>query len=285
MSGLKISLEKSTLYLAGVSDKDKDSIVVQFPFAVGQLPVKCLGIPLLTKRMTSFDYNPLLEKIRSKMSSSTARYLSYDGRMHLLSSVITNLWMSAFRLSNGCITEIDKPCSTFLWSGPELNARKANVAWSEVCRPKAEGSLGFKSLKESNIVSCLKLIWRLVSDRSSLWVKWVRNMLIGKEWFWSIKENTTKGSWMWRKLLKCRGLAKNIHKVEIWYDDWSALGRVYEVTSARGVIDMGIPLAATMENVFIKHQRRQHRVSHLNAIEHAIEKAKTEGKIGADISV
>lgn len=69
MSDLKISLEKSTLYLAGVSDRNKDSIVAQFPFAVGQLPVKYLGLLLLTKRMTSSDYTPLLEKIRAKMSS------------------------------------------------------------------------------------------------------------------------------------------------------------------------------------------------------------------------
>lgn len=66
ISGLKISLEKSTIYLAGVSNQVRESIISRFPFEVGHLPIKYLGLPLLTKRMTSADYNPLLEKIQQK---------------------------------------------------------------------------------------------------------------------------------------------------------------------------------------------------------------------------
>lgn len=161
MSGLNISLEKSMLYLVGVNDQNRESIISRFPFTVGQLPVKYLGLPLLTKRMTSVDYNPLLEKIRQKMSSWTARHLSYAGRMRLLKSVIrsiTNFWLSAFRLPSGCLKEIDKLFAAFLWSGTDLNAKKAKVSWSDICRPMSEGGLGFQHLKESNQVSCLNLI-------------------------------------------------------------------------------------------------------------------------------
>jgi len=37
--GLKISLEKSTLYMAGVTTSVKEEIVEQFPFKYGILPV------------------------------------------------------------------------------------------------------------------------------------------------------------------------------------------------------------------------------------------------------
>lgn len=127
MSGLNIIMEKSTLYMAGVRDTHRENIISSFPFSVGELPVKYLGLPLLTKCMTSVDYNPLLEKIRNKVSSWTSWYLSYAGRMQLLQSVIrsiTNLWLSAFRLPNGSLKEIDQVCAAFSWSGPDLNAKK-----------------------------------------------------------------------------------------------------------------------------------------------------------------
>jgi len=56
---------------------------------------------------------------------------------------------------------------------PELNSKKAKVSWRDVCVPKEEGGLGLRSLEEANKVSCLKLIWRLLSS-NSLWVQWLR---------------------------------------------------------------------------------------------------------------
>ena len=49
MSGLKISLEKSTLFMAGFSERKKAEIMSHFPFASGNLPVRYLGLPLLKK--------------------------------------------------------------------------------------------------------------------------------------------------------------------------------------------------------------------------------------------
>lgn len=107
------------------------------------------------------------------MGSWTGRFLSRAGRLQLINSVITslaNFWMSAFRLPGSCLKEIERLCSAFLWSGPELKTTKAKVSWKEVCLPKAEGGLGIRPLKEVNVVHYLKLIWRLFSTKSSLWV-------------------------------------------------------------------------------------------------------------------
>lgn len=48
MSGLNISMEKSTLFLAGVKEADSVAILEQFPFEVGALPVRYLGLPLVS---------------------------------------------------------------------------------------------------------------------------------------------------------------------------------------------------------------------------------------------
>ncbi|XP_024014231.1 uncharacterized protein LOC112088180 [Eutrema salsugineum] len=90
-SGLQISLEKSTLYLAGVSDQSRDSILETFPFGMGQLPIRYLGLPLLTKKMAKIDYEPLSKKIRGKISSWIARSLSFAGRLQLIRSVLMSI--------------------------------------------------------------------------------------------------------------------------------------------------------------------------------------------------
>lgn len=117
-------------------------------------------------------------------------------------------------------------------------------------------------------------------------------MLIEKQSFWSIKEKTTKGSCMWRKLLKYRELAKQYHKIEVcngdntcfWFNNWSQLGQLHDITGQRGTSDMGIPIFATLAEVFENHRRRGHRVDYLNEIEDVIAKAKLSRKVGADIS-
>lgn len=172
--GLNISLEKSSLYMAGVKTYDSEAILEQFPFEAGTLPVRYLGLPLLTKRMNVHDYSPLISRIRNMISSWTARHMIFAGRLQLIGYVlysITAFWMSAFRLPSQCIQEINSICSAFLWSGPVLSPQKAKIAWVDVCKPKEEGGLGLKNLAEANKVSCLKLIWRILSAKSSLWVK------------------------------------------------------------------------------------------------------------------
>ena len=281
ISGLNISLEKSTLFLAGVKSEDNASILEQFPFEAGSLPVRYLGLPLLTKKMSVQDYSPLISRIRTRVSSWTAKHLSFAGRLQLIGSVIysiTNFWMSAFRLPSQCIKEIHSICSAFLWSGPTLSTRKAKIAWADVCKPRDEGGLGLRNLLEANRVACLKLIWRVLSARSSLWVKWIWKYLIRKGSFWSVNERSTLGSWMWRKLLKMRAVAVQFFKVEInsgsttsfWFDRWSPLGVLIDFTGGRGCVELGIPINATVERVIQTYRRRRRRVPILQQIEQEI---------------
>ncbi|XP_056842877.1 uncharacterized protein LOC130495492 [Raphanus sativus] len=294
MSGLRISLEKSTLFLAGVSAQKQDEILSHFPFESGSLPVRYLGLPLLTKNMTVLDYMPLIEKIRKRISSWTGRFLSYAGRLQLIKSVITslaNFWMAAFRLPSGCIKEIERLCSAFLWSGTELNNRKAKVSWADICSTKQEGGLGLRRLKEVNTVSCLKLIWRILSS-NSMWVNWVKIYLIRKSSIWMVKENTQSGSWMWKKILKCRDLAKRMYKVEVkngkktsfWFENWSSMGCLKDILSDGSRIDLGILSTATVEESW-SHRRRSHRVLILNKVEDEIVRSRRSRVNEEDVSL
>lgn len=192
---------------------------------------------------------------------------------------ISNFWLSAFRLPQACIREIEKLFSVFLWSGPELIPKKAKMAWADICKPKYEGGLGIISLKEINNVSCLKLIWRLASFQESFWVRWIHQYLIRKATLWSIKDSSSVGSWMWRKFFKCRTLAKTFHKVDVqngkttsfWFNQWSELGYLNELLGPRGVVNLGIPLSASVADAWNARRRRHHRSDILKQVEDVLD--------------
>lgn len=118
-SGLMMSVEKSTSYCTGIQDNTRQAIQNHFNMEVGVLPVRYLGLPLLTKRMGKLDYQPLIKKIKQCISLWTNRLLSMAERLQLIKSVllsIANFWMSAFCLPGECLKEIDSLCCGFLWS-------------------------------------------------------------------------------------------------------------------------------------------------------------------------
>ena len=166
-----------------------------------------------------------------------------------------------------------------------MSTQKAKITWSDVCSPKDEGGLGLRSLAEANKVSCLKLIWRILSSRSTLWVQWIHKYLIRKGSFWSVKDSSSLGSWMWKKLLKLRPLASQLIRVDIqngastsfWFDQWSALGKLIELTGDSGCISLGIPINATVERVFQSYRCRRHISAVLMQIEQEIDKLRDQG--------
>lgn len=229
---------------------------------------------------------PLVEKIRGRISSWTSRYLSYAGRLQLISSVlmsIVNFWASVFRLPSKCLMEIEQMGASFLWTGPDLKTAGAKVAWSEICKPKNEGGLGIRALKEVNLVYSLKLTWRMLTG-DSLWEKWIRMYLLKKKSFWEVKAQTQAGSWMWRKLLKLREIAKTFFKMEIgngrhisfWYDKWYDKGDISVLLGGRGIIEMGIRKDATLAEVALRFRRgRKHHSEVLNELEVSLESVRS----------
>lgn len=139
---------------------------------------------------------------------------------------MVNFWCSFFQLPKSYFDTIDSLCGAFLWSGSPNNNSKAKVSWEEACKSKKEGGLGIRRLCDSSRVYALSLIWRLFSMPRSLWVAWVRRYLIRSHSFWDMSK--AGGSWVWRKLLKLRELARVFLKFEIkdgnstmfWLDNW-----------------------------------------------------------------
>lgn len=157
----RINVSKSTLFVASREKQALESEAVELGLSVSMLPMRYLGLPLTTKKMTKVDYEPLVDKIRTRLMSWTCRHLSYAGRLQLINSVImsiSNFWCSAFRLPKTCFEEIESMCKKFIWSGSPNGQNIANIAWKEICIPKGEGDLEIRRLKEVSRVFGLHLI-------------------------------------------------------------------------------------------------------------------------------
>ncbi|XP_013632736.1 PREDICTED: uncharacterized protein LOC106338262 [Brassica oleracea var. oleracea] len=136
-----------------------------------------------------------------------------------------------------------------------------------------------------------QLIWRVTSSHS-LWARWVKEYLLKGETFWAVRSNSTLGSWVWRKLLKYRDKAKEFHHIEVnngrgtsfWFDEWSDMGHLFDIVGARGCIDMGISLTATVESAMTRRPRR-HRYDLYVMIEEAMNKQRRKMNTGEDVVV
>ncbi|KAG2311087.1 hypothetical protein Bca52824_022644 [Brassica carinata] len=106
------------------------------------------------------------------------------------------------------------------------------------------------------MVCSLKLIWRIFTGQNSLWADWVRQHLVRQQSFRDIRD-TGLGSWVWRKLLQLRPIAKQFPRMEVhngmtvrfWTDIWHPMGRLIEVAGEIGTQKLGIARTALINEV------------------------------------
>lgn len=230
MSGLKPNLQKSLVFFSGVQPDIKEHIIEIMGFKEGKLPVKYLGLPLVSTRLTKEHCHDLVTRIAARILNWTAKSLSYAGRLQLVKSVLTSMhiyWTSIFTLPKSVITEVEKMCRSFLWHGIDKGKKGGMVAWSMVCQSKVCGGLGIKPAQKWNQTALVRYIWELVKEKNTLWALWVIKIKLRRLNFWGITK-PTECNWNWRNLLKLRKLAKAMFvyklgdgkRFSFWFDPW-----------------------------------------------------------------
>lgn len=95
VSGLVANMEKSNIFLAGINEATKQTIVRDTGFSVGTLPMRYLGLPLTSKKWSKVECHQLVEKITTNIQAGYAKLLSYAGRLQVSNAVlfaIYNFW-------------------------------------------------------------------------------------------------------------------------------------------------------------------------------------------------
>ncbi|GJU55256.1 hypothetical protein Tco_1228970, partial [Tanacetum coccineum] len=132
VSGLTPSLPKSTAYFCNVLNHTKLLILKFLPFEEGQLPVKYLGVPLVSSRLIFRDCKELIKRVQSHVQDWKNKSLSTVGWLQLIKSVIGSMhiyWASVFILPSRVLLDIKQLMRGFLWCQGELRKGRAKVAW------------------------------------------------------------------------------------------------------------------------------------------------------------
>nr|GEZ26176.1 hypothetical protein [Tanacetum cinerariifolium] len=175
-SGLIPNPSKSTVFFENIGSSERAQILSIMPFSVGTLPTRYLGVPLITKRLGIKQCKCLIDKVERKVKDWKNRWLSFAGRLQLISSVLSSIqvyWSSIFLIPSAVVKEINRLLKGFLWVQGELTSGKAKISWSSVCKPKSAGGLGIKDLSLWNKAMLVKHLWNLACKKDTLWVKWI----------------------------------------------------------------------------------------------------------------
>lgn len=196
-SGLIPNRNKSEIFMSGGSLALRNYIQLAFGFQEGTLPVRYLGVPIISSRLRKVHCIALIDRITARAQSWTQRFLSYAGRLQLISSVLHSIqsyWSSVFTLPASVLISIETILRQFLWKGSALGKCGAKVAWEDICLPKNEGGLGIRNLKDCNKAAMLKYIWILFIDKESLWCRWIHSNFLKRDNFW-IASTPSTCSW------------------------------------------------------------------------------------------
>ncbi|MCH79554.1 cysteine-rich receptor-like protein kinase [Trifolium medium] len=140
VSGLKVNFNKSMLVGVNIAESWLAEAAAVLGCVVGKVPFVYLGLAIGGNPRRLAFWDPVLSRIKAKLSGWKSRFLSYGGRLILLKSVLTSLpvyALSFFKAPSG----------------------------------KEFGGLGVRQLREFNVALLGKWCWRLLVDRGGLWYR------------------------------------------------------------------------------------------------------------------
>ena len=85
--------------VAGENPLFRNGVVDLFGYPLGSLPLKHLGVPLISSNLSSTDCKGLIDKLLARIKSWTNRFLSFAGRLQLITLVLysmQNFWAGIF---------------------------------------------------------------------------------------------------------------------------------------------------------------------------------------------
>ncbi|XP_077232625.1 uncharacterized protein LOC143869974 [Tasmannia lanceolata] len=224
-SGLEFNPTKSEIFFASVENCIKRAICNILHIREGHLPIKYLGLPLVSSRLNSRDCQPIIDKI---------------------------YWSGSFHIPAEVLIDIEKIIRNFIWSGPSLEKRYHPISWDIICRPKKEGGLGIRCLKDLNIAGQIKQLWKVVSGDKSPWVQWFHRKYIRNRSFWNISMPGNP-SWAVRGIFRVRAIARKYicyiigpnSNLLFWKDPWHPNGPLENQSSLSSI---SIPESATISD-------------------------------------
>ncbi|GKC03922.1 RNA-directed DNA polymerase, eukaryota, reverse transcriptase zinc-binding domain protein, partial [Tanacetum coccineum] len=177
-SGLLPNLQKSTIFFGNVKEEAQEEIMKILPFEKGKLPMKYLGVPLITKRLGIKDYKYLVDKVRKRISKWKNKCLFFAGRLQLIALFRSQfkftgvLWVKQRFLGRRSgwknLLEIRDKISKHVWHKLG-DGRKTSIWYDNWCE--------------------IGPLFRIISNRSIYSARLTRDMIVA--------EMIEDGDWKW----------------------------------------------------------------------------------------
>jgi len=160
--GQIVSPNKSTVYSFSIPHARLETIVDVIGFQVGSLTFTYLGVPIFNGKPKARHFQPIADKVKSKISAWKASLLSIAGKVQLVKSIIQSMLIHTITVYDwhvSLIKDLEKAIRNFIWSGSIDKRKLVVVAWKKICKPTDQGELRIRSLKKLNQAVNLKLCW------------------------------------------------------------------------------------------------------------------------------
>jgi hypothetical protein len=108
------------VFCYGAAKEVEVSYLDIFGCNAGKYMFRYLGIPMHHRQLLNSEWHKVEELFEKKVSCWKAKYLSYEGRLVLLNSVLSSLPMfmiSFFELPKGVLEKLDHFGSRSFWKG------------------------------------------------------------------------------------------------------------------------------------------------------------------------
>lgn len=121
--GLSGKPSKSSLFCAGINPAEKQKLIECLQIREGHLPIRYLGVPLITRKLMFADCGGILiDKISGKIDSWLANKFSFADRLqlaHFGSALqhVQSFWSGIFILSKKVGKILEHKFNWYLWSG------------------------------------------------------------------------------------------------------------------------------------------------------------------------
>ena len=120
LSGLKVNFSKSSLVGLNVASSWLSEAASLLSCRVGVIPFVYLGLPIGGNARRKSFWNPLINRLRTRMSGWKLKHLSLGGRLVLLKFVLLSLpvyALSFFKALSGIVSSIESILNCFFWGG------------------------------------------------------------------------------------------------------------------------------------------------------------------------
>ncbi|CAJ2651635.1 unnamed protein product [Trifolium pratense] len=206
MSGLRVNFHKSMLVGVNIPDSWLGEAASALCCKVEKILFLYLGLPIGGDPRRLGFWEPVLDRLKNRLSGWRSRFLSFGGRLVLLKSVLISLpvyALSFFKAPSGTISSIESILIIFFWGGSEDFRKISWINWKSICLRKEYGGLGVRQLREFNLALLGKWCWRMLVDREGLWFR----ALAGRYGVerGRLCEGGVRGSTWWRELARIRG--------------------------------------------------------------------------------